>query len=86
LSSSAEEINRVIGPLGHVINIRLATLGASQKAVFFVANFNPNDLTVLKDMFETGQVKPVVEQAYPLHEISKAMHHLGTGHAKRNRR
>jgi len=74
--------NRVIGPLGHVINIRLAALRASQKAVFFVANFNRDDLMVLKGMFETGQVKPVVEQTYPLCEISNAMRHLGTGHAK----
>jgi NADPH:quinone reductase-like Zn-dependent oxidoreductase len=74
--------NRVIGPLSHVIRIRLAALRASQKAVFFMANFNRDDLMVLKDMFETGQVKPVVEQTYPLCEISKAMHHLGTGHAK----
>ena len=74
--------NRVIGPLGHVIKIRLAALGASQKTVFFVANFNRDDLLVLKNMFETGQVKPVVEQTYPLCEISKAMRHLGTGHAK----
>ncbi len=74
--------NRVIGPLGHVIGIRLAALGASQTAVFLVANFNPDDLMVLKEMFETGQVKPVVERIYPLCEISKAMHHLGTGHAR----
>lgn len=74
--------NRVIGPLGHVISIRLAALRASQKAIFFVANFNREDLMVLKDMFESGQVKPVVEQTYPLCEISKAMRHLGTGHAK----
>ena len=72
----------VIGPLSHIIRIRLAALRASQKVVFFVANFNREDLTALKEMFQSGQVKPVVEQVYPLCEISKAMRHLGTGHAK----
>ena len=32
--------NRWIGPLSHVIKVRLASLGASQKGVFFVAKFN----------------------------------------------
>jgi NADPH:quinone reductase-like Zn-dependent oxidoreductase len=72
----------VIGPLSHIIRIRLAALQASQKVFFFVANFNREDLTALKEMFQSGQVKPVVEQVYPLCEISKAMRHLGTGHAK----
>jgi NADPH:quinone reductase-like Zn-dependent oxidoreductase len=32
--------NRWMGPLGHVARVRLASLGASQKVVFFVAKFN----------------------------------------------
>jgi NADPH:quinone reductase-like Zn-dependent oxidoreductase len=62
--------------------MRLAALGASQKLVFFVANFNPQDFTVLKEMFERGQIRTVVDRVYPLCEISEAMRHLGTGHAK----
>ena len=74
--------NRAIGPLMHVIKIRLATFGASQKASFFVANFKSEDFLLLKEMFERGEVKPVVEKTYPLAKISEAMRHLGTGHAK----
>ena len=74
--------NRVIGPLGFIIKTRLASLGASQKVVFFVASWKREDFLLLKDMFERGQVKPVVEKTYPLERISDAMHHLGTGHAK----
>lgn len=74
--------NRIIGPLAHVIKMRLASLRASQKMVFFVANFNPQDLTVLKEMFESGQLKTVVDRVYPLCEISEAMRYLGEGHAR----
>jgi len=74
--------NRVVGPLMHVIRSWLAALGASQKVIFFVASFKQQDFLLLKDMFERGQVKPVVEKTYPLEKISEAMHHLGTGHAK----
>ncbi len=74
--------NRVIGPLGFIIKTRLASLGASQKMIFFVASFKREDFLLLSDMFERGQVKPIVEKIYPLHRISDAMRHLGTGHAQ----
>ena len=50
--------------------------------VFFVANFNRPDFLVLKEMMESGQVKPVIDRVYPLCEISEAMRYLGTGHAR----
>ena len=78
----AQKGNRAIGPLMHVIKIRLATLGTSQKVSFFVASFKREDFLLLKEMFERGQVNPVVEKTYPLAKISEAMRHLGTGHAR----
>jgi NADPH:quinone reductase-like Zn-dependent oxidoreductase len=72
----------LIGPLSHIIKMRLAALGASQKLVFFVANFNRQDFILLKEMMENGQVKTVIDRVYPLCKISEAMRHLGTGHAR----
>jgi len=72
----------LIGPLSHVIGMRLASLGSSQKLVFFIASFNREDMLVMKDLLETGKVKPFVERTYPLNEISEAVRHLGTGHAR----
>lgn len=74
--------NRVLGPLAHIIKLRLGALGASQKLVFFVAKFNREDFLFMNELFESGRVKPVVEKAYPFKKISEAMRHLGTGHAK----
>ena len=74
--------NPVIGPLAHIIPLRLASLRASQKVVFFVAKFKCEDFMLLKDMFERGQLKTVVDRVYPLNEISEAMRYLGKGHAK----
>ena len=78
----APKSNPVIGPLSYVIKIRLGSLRASQKVIFFITSFKREDFMLLNEMFERGQVKPVVERAYPLGEISEAMRHLGTGHAK----
>jgi len=72
----------LIGPLALLIKLRIAMLGASQKFAFFIANFNREDMLILKDFLETGKLKPFVERTYPLAKISDAMRHLGTGHAQ----
>jgi len=72
----------LIGPLSHVIRMRLASLGSSRKVVFFVAKFTREDFVVLKDLLESGKVKPFVERTYPMAQISEAMRYLGTGHAQ----
>lgn len=57
-------------------------LGASQKFVFFIAQFNRADMQTLKELLESGKVKPFVEKAYPMTRVVDAMTHLGNGHAK----
>ena len=73
---------RVIGPLKHIIGMRVASFRASQTVVFFVADFNRKDLSVLRELMESGKVKPIVDRTYPLHKINEAMAYLGTGHAR----
>jgi len=74
--------NRLMGPLGHIAKVRLAALRGSQKAVFFVANFNRPDLGVLRELLESGDVKPVVEKRYELGEVADALRYMGEGHAR----
>ena len=72
----------LLGPLGHIAKVRLAALRGSQKAVFFIANFNGPDLDVLRELLESGNVKPVVEKRYELGEIANALRYMGEGHAQ----
>ncbi|MBI5935940.1 MAG: NAD(P)-dependent alcohol dehydrogenase [Chloroflexi bacterium] len=71
----------LVGPLSLLVKTRLAMLGASQKFFFFVAQFNREDIQVLKEMLESGKVKPFVEKTYPFAQVADAMRHLGAGHA-----
>lgn len=73
---------RMLGPVAHVIRVKLASLGRSPKATFFIAKLNRDDLLVLTEMFEAGTVTPVVDRTYPLAEIAYAMRYLGEGHAR----
>jgi NADPH:quinone reductase-like Zn-dependent oxidoreductase len=74
--------SRLMGPLGHIAKVRLGALRGSQKAVFFVANFNGPDLAVLSELLGTGKVKPVVEKRYELVEVADALRYVGEGHAR----
>lgn len=74
--------NAVLGPLGHILAIRLASLGGSRKAVFFVAQVTKADLLVLRELLEAGTVTPVVDRVYPLAEVAVAFRYLGEGHAR----
>jgi len=74
--------NHWIGPLGHVARVRLASLGASQKVVFFVAKFNREDFVVLQELLKAGKVTPVIDRRYTLSELPEALRYLGEGHAR----
>ena len=74
--------NAVIGPLSHIVKVRLAALRSSQKVVFFVAKFNKPDMEVLRELLEVGKVRPVIDRRYELSEIADALRYMGEGHAQ----
>ncbi|MEX2143018.1 MAG: NAD(P)-dependent alcohol dehydrogenase [Anaerolineales bacterium] len=78
----APNTNPVIGPLSHVLNMKVAALRASQKVVFFVAQFKRGDFAILRELVESGKVTSVIDRQYELSELPEAMRYLGTGHAK----
>ena len=74
--------NRMLGPLGHMLQMTVGSAFASQKTTFFISKENTDDLATLTGLIESGKVTPFVEQTYPLDQISEAMTYLGTGHAR----
>ena len=74
--------NALLGPLGHILKVRLASLPASQKMTFFISKADRQDLEALAELLEAGRVSPVVERTYPLIEAADAFRYLGEGHAR----
>jgi NADPH:quinone reductase-like Zn-dependent oxidoreductase len=72
--------NRLLGPLGHVVKLRLAALRSSRKVVFFIANLTKEDMEVMRGLLETGEVTPVIDRRYELSEIAEAFRYMGEGH------
>jgi NADPH:quinone reductase-like Zn-dependent oxidoreductase len=73
---------RWLGPLGHVARAKLAATLDRRTAVFFIAKPNAEDLETLRDLIESGRVKPVIEHRYDLAQIVEAMRNLDDGHAR----
>ena len=46
------------------------------------AKADQEDLLFLKELFEAGKVKPIIDKCYPLHETAKAFHYLEEQHAQ----
>jgi len=74
--------NRLLGPLSHIVKVRLAALRGSRKVVFFIAKFNKEDMLVLRDLLESGKVTPVIDRRYTLSEVADALRYTGEGHSQ----
>jgi NADPH:quinone reductase-like Zn-dependent oxidoreductase len=72
----------LLGPLGHVVRSKLASVFTSQKTRFFIAQLNKEDLETLRELLETGKMTSVIDSVYPLERIADALEHMGGGHPR----
>jgi NADPH:quinone reductase-like Zn-dependent oxidoreductase len=54
----------------------------SRKMGFMYTKLSQKDLAFIKELLETGKVKPIIDRRYPLSEVSEALRYLGEGHAR----
>jgi NADPH:quinone reductase-like Zn-dependent oxidoreductase len=73
---------RGLGPIPHLARTILAGIGRSQNLAFFVAKINADDLTLLAQLLESGDVRSVVDRKYELSQIVEALTYFGEGHAR----
>ena len=71
-----------IGPLTHVFKVLFSSAVGSQKMVPMLAKQTTNDLVFLKQLFEAGEVTPVIDRTYPLSKVPEAIRYLEEGHAR----
>ena len=73
---------RGLGPLKHLIGLRLTALGRSQRVVNFVAKITKDDLEVMRGLLEAGSIKSAIDRRYALSDVPDALRYLGTCHAR----
>ena len=53
----------------------------SRKIGSFLATINQRDLAFVKELLESGRIKPAIDRRYPLAEAVEALRYFGEGHA-----
>jgi NADPH:quinone reductase-like Zn-dependent oxidoreductase len=72
---------RWIGPLGRTVRMAFMSPMVSQQMAFFLAHQNKADLAVLRELLESGKVRPVLDRTYSLSDVAEAIAYLEQGHA-----
>jgi NADPH:quinone reductase-like Zn-dependent oxidoreductase len=79
---SGPKTNRWVGPLGHMVGMRLASLRGGRETKPFVAKLNRDDLPLFAELMAAREVAPVIDRRYELREVPGALAYLGEGHAR----
>ena len=53
---------------------------ATSKKIGILAHKPNKNLAFMKELFEAGKVKPVIDIRYPLNEVPEALRYFGKGH------
>ena len=92
VSHSISEYKKVLAPNGAYIACDfnptsvflgpLITLFGSKKVKSYMAKLNTKDLVYIKELIETGKIKPVIDKSYPLSKVSEAIQYYEKKHTQ----
>lgn len=71
-----------IGPVVRMAGGRILSRMGGQTLGGFLASVNRDDLLVLKELVEAGQLTPVIDRTFPLAETPEAIRYLETGRVR----
>jgi NADPH:quinone reductase-like Zn-dependent oxidoreductase len=73
---------RWLGGTDRQVRAMLLSPFVGQKLGTFVASENHVDLLVLKELIESGKIRPLIDKTYPMSEVPEAIRYLQEGHAR----
>lgn len=82
VSVGVAQMGNWIGPLTGVLKVLAASLIGSQKMVPMLAKQTNEDLVVLRELLEAGEMTPVIDRQYELSDVPQAIRYLEEGHAQ----
>jgi len=67
---------------GRLIRAKVVFAFVSQSVRTFIASAKQQNLVVLKELIESGKIRPVIDRTYALSETPQAIAYVGQGHAR----
>jgi NADPH:quinone reductase-like Zn-dependent oxidoreductase len=80
--AGGETGGRWLGGSDRQIRALLLSRFVGQKLTTFICTENHEDLIILKELIESGQITPVSDRTYPLAQAPQAIRYLEQGHAR----
>src|SRR2546426_500854 len=77
-----ETDGRWLGGFDRNLRAQLLSPLVSQKLGMLMTSENSEDLMVLRDLVESGQIAPAIDRTYPLSETPAAIRYIQEGHAR----
>ncbi len=68
--------------LGYIIQALISSVFIKQQGSTYLSVPKNKDLVVLKELIESGKIKPVIDKTYPLSDTAEAFRYLEEVHAK----
>ena len=70
-----------IGAMSPLIGVWVTAPFASQKLAGLMADLDPKDMDILRELLQSGKVTPVIDRRYTLEEAAEAVGYVEQGHS-----
>ncbi len=68
--------------LGQIIQGKWTSATSGKQVTMGTANLNIDDIRILRDLFEQGKIKPIIDKRYPLADMIEAHKYVESGQKK----